>query len=377
MRNLHNLDAKKSIQFRKLIFDESNSAASDPLFTYIMFSGFVLISLCIILDIVASNEVSFSLIFPFLIMIFGLRGLYCQFTEMNLREIRTDILPEEIKKKLTDYSKRKKYILYQATDYLFFLNEPTHEGFSGYEQTAFIFIIEGKILYTLLKETTRFNTPVLFAQYFKARFEKNIKISIELKKRTLESFNQNIHYYMENIINLLKSGGTILYPTDTIWGIGCDATNIEAVNKIFDIKKREKNKSMIILVETEKRLQDLVDVPEMAWEIIDLSEKPVTIVYENPRGLPKELLAEDGSIGIRLVKNDFCKKLITKLNKPLVSTSANFSGSKSPLKFSDISPEIIGLVDYAVEEDREKVSEYSGSSVIKIWSDNRIKVLRE
>ncbi len=182
---------------------------------------------------------------------------------------------------------------------------------------------------------------------------------------------------MENIINILKSGGTILYPTDTIWGIGCDATNIEAVNKIFDIKKREKNKSMIILVESEKRLQDLVDVPEMAWEIIDLSEKPVTIVYENPRGLPKELLAEDGSIGIRLVKNDFCKKLITKLNKPLVSTSANFSGEKSPLKFSDISAEIIDLVDYAVEENRDVVSKYSGSSVIKIWSDNRIKVLRE
>lgn len=182
---------------------------------------------------------------------------------------------------------------------------------------------------------------------------------------------------MENIVNLLKSGGTILYPTDTIWGIGCDATNIEAVNKIFEIKKREKNKSMIILVESEKRLQDLVDVPEMAWEIIDLSEKPVTIVYENPRGLPEELLAEDGSIGIRLVKNDFCKKLITKLNRPLVSTSANFSGEKSPLKFSDISSEMIGLVDYAVEEDSEKVSKYSGSSVIKIWNDNRIKVLRE
>ncbi|TZF99646.1 threonylcarbamoyl-AMP synthase (plasmid) [Chryseobacterium panacisoli] len=182
---------------------------------------------------------------------------------------------------------------------------------------------------------------------------------------------------MEHIIEILKSGGTILYPTDTIWGIGCDATNIEAVNKIFDIKKREKNKSMIILVESEKRLQDLVDVPEMAWDIIDLSEKPVTIVYENPRGLPKELLAEDGSIGIRLVKNDFCKKLITKLNKPLVSTSANFSGEKSPLKFSDISEEMISLVDYAVEEDREKVSKYAGSSVIKIWNDNRIKVLRE
>lgn len=125
---------------------------------------------------------------------------------------------------------------------------------------------------------------------------------------------------MEHIIEILKSGGTILYPTDTIWGIGCDATNIEAVNKIFDIKKREKNKSMIILVESEKRLQDLVDVPEMAWEIIDLSEKPVTIVYENPRGLPKELLAEDGSIGIRLVKNDFCR---SRYSVALLSISNN------------------------------------------------------
>lgn len=182
---------------------------------------------------------------------------------------------------------------------------------------------------------------------------------------------------MEKIIEILKNGGTILYPTDTIWGIGCDATNVEAINKIFEIKKREKNKSMIILVENEKRLQDLVEVPEMAWEIIDLSEKPVTIVYENPRNLPKEILAPDGSIGIRLVKDPFCQKLITKLNKPLVSTSANFSGAKSPLKFDDISPEIIHLVDYAVEENRDRISKYSGSSVIKIWQDNRIKVLRE
>lgn len=182
---------------------------------------------------------------------------------------------------------------------------------------------------------------------------------------------------MEKTIEILKNGGTILYPTDTIWGIGCDATNVEAIQKIFEIKKREPSKSVIILVESEKRLQDLVDVPEMAWEIIDLSEKPVTIVYENPRNLPKELLAEDGSIAIRLVKNEFCKKLISKLNKPLVSTSANLSGQKSPMKFSDISSEILNAVDYAVEENRDVVSKYSGSSVIKIWSDNRIKVLRE
>lgn len=182
---------------------------------------------------------------------------------------------------------------------------------------------------------------------------------------------------MEKAIEILKNGGTILYPTDTIWGIGCDATNVEAIHKIFDIKKREKNKSMIILVESEKRLQDIVDVPEMAWEIIDASEKPITIVYENPKGLPKEILAPDGSIGIRLVKDLFCKKIISKLNKPLVSTSANFSGDKSPMKFSDISKELIDLVDYAVEENREKVSEYSGSSVIKVWGNNQIKVLRE
>ncbi|WP_262712211.1 L-threonylcarbamoyladenylate synthase [Chryseobacterium sp.] len=182
---------------------------------------------------------------------------------------------------------------------------------------------------------------------------------------------------MQKIIEILKSGGTILYPTDTIWGIGCDATNPEAVQKIFDIKKREPSKSFIILVESEKRLQDLVDVPEMAWEIMDLSEKPVTLIYDNPKGLPKELLAEDGSIGIRWVKDDFLRKLITKLNKPLVSTSANLSGQKSPMKFSDISPEIVAAVDFAVEENREKVSEYSGSSIIRIWKDNRIKVIRE
>lgn len=182
---------------------------------------------------------------------------------------------------------------------------------------------------------------------------------------------------MEQIIDLLKSGGTLLYPTDTIWGIGCDATNTEGIAKIFDIKKRDKNKSMIILVESEKRLQDLVDVPAMAWEIIDLSEKPVTIVYENPRGLPQEILAEDGSIGIRLVKDNFCKRLISKLNSPLVSTSANFSGEKSPLQFSDIPKEIIDSVDFVVEENRDKISEFTGSSVIKVWNDGRIKVIRE
>ena len=182
---------------------------------------------------------------------------------------------------------------------------------------------------------------------------------------------------MQNLIDTLKSGGTILYPTDTIWGIGCDATNPEAINKIFEIKKREKSKSMIILVESEKRLQDLVEVPELAWEIMDLSEKPVTLIYDNPKGLPNEILAEDGSIGIRLVKEDYLKKLIGKLNKPLVSTSANFSGDPSPMKFADISQEIISSVDAVAEENHDKISQYSGSSVIRMWKDGRVKVLRE
>ncbi len=182
---------------------------------------------------------------------------------------------------------------------------------------------------------------------------------------------------MEKLIEILKSGGTILYPTDTIWGIGCDATNVEAINKIFEIKKRDQNKSMIILVESEKRLQDIVEVPEMAWEIMELSEKPVTLIYDNPTGLPKEMLAEDGSIGIRLVKDLFLKKIITKMNKPLVSTSANFSGEKSPMKFSDISKEIVNAVDFVAEENQDKISEFSGSSVIRIWKDGRVKVLRE
>lgn len=182
---------------------------------------------------------------------------------------------------------------------------------------------------------------------------------------------------MQNLIDTLKSGGTILYPTDTIWGIGCDATNVEAIQKIFEIKKREPSKSMIILVESVKRLQDLVEVPEMVWEIMDLSEKPVTIIYDNPQGLPQELLAEDGSIGIRLIKDDYLKKLIGKLNKPLVSTSANLSGQKSPMKFADISPEILSSVDAVAEENHDKISEYSGSSVIRMWMDGRVKVLRE
>jgi hypothetical protein len=174
MRNLNNLDSKKSIQFKKLIFTENDTDALGRLLSYVMFSGFFLIPSLLILNFITDNDISYFAILPFLIMILGLRGLYCQFTEMNLKEIRTNIQPEEIKKRIRAYSRGKNYSVHEAADHLLFLNKPTYEGFSDYEETTFIFISEGKILYTLLKETTRFNTPVLFAQYFKARDLKRI-----------------------------------------------------------------------------------------------------------------------------------------------------------------------------------------------------------
>jgi len=181
---------------------------------------------------------------------------------------------------------------------------------------------------------------------------------------------------MEKLLETLKSGGIILYPTDTIWGIGCDATDDEAVMRIFELKNRDQNKPLIILVESEKRLQDLVEVPAVAWDIMDLSEKPITIVYDAPKGISKNLLAEDGSIGIRLVKDEFCKRLISKLNKPIVSTSANFSGEKSPKSFADISQKLINKVD-AVAEGQNRVSKWEASSIIRVWNDGKIKVIRE
>ena len=182
---------------------------------------------------------------------------------------------------------------------------------------------------------------------------------------------------MEKILETLKSGGIILYPTDTIWGIGCDATDDEAVMRIFELKNRDQNKPLIILVESEKRLQDLVEVPAIAWDIMDLSEKPITIVYDAPKGISKNLLAEDGSIGIRLVKDVFCKRLISKLNKPIVSTSANFSGEKSPKSFADISQKLINEVDAVAEDQKNRVSKWEASSIIRVWNDGRIKVIRE
>ena len=158
---------------------------------------------------------------------------------------------------------------------------------------------------------------------------------------------------MQNQINvateILKQGGLILYPTDTIWGIGCDATNEEAVKRIYELKKRSDSKSLIVLVDNDVRLQRTVEeVPEVAWDIMDYSKKPVTIIYNNPKGIAKSAVNNDDSLGIRVVKDAFCKKLISKLNKPIISTSANISVEKQANCFAEISQEIKNSVDHIV-----------------------------
>ncbi len=177
--------------------------------------------------------------------------------------------------------------------------------------------------------------------------------------------------------NVLLESGVILYPTDTIWGIGCLATDALAIQKIKDLKKRDKNKSFIVLVENERRLLELVEVPDIVWDIIDLEEKPVTIVYDNPKGVDESLIAEDNSLAIRLTNDIFCKELIKSINAPLVSTSANLSGELSALEYKLINKYIIKGVDYVVNFKQNERSIYSGSSIIKVSKNGTVKVIRE
>lgn len=170
---------------------------------------------------------------------------------------------------------------------------------------------------------------------------------------------------------------TYLYPTDTTFGIGCDANDVKSIQRIFRIKNRPDSKSLIILVESNQRLQQIVDVPELAWDIMDFSEKPVTIIYDNPRNLPKELISEDNTIAIRLTKDLFCKKLISTINAPIVSTSANISGEPTPNTYSEISQEIKDQVDYIFPECETFFPKFTGSSIIKLSADGQVKVIRE
>ncbi len=178
-------------------------------------------------------------------------------------------------------------------------------------------------------------------------------------------------------LEVLRNGGIILYPTDTVWGIGCDATNEEAVKRAFDLKKRETVKSILILLDNEAKLNSYItEVPEMAWDLIDYASKPMTIIYPNAKNLAKNILAED-SIGIRITKEKFSHMLCQRFRKPIVSTSANISGEPSPSCFDMIPDEIKKGVDYIVKYSQEETTSPSVSSIIKLDVDGQIQIIRE
>ncbi|XOD68542.1 MAG: L-threonylcarbamoyladenylate synthase [Flavobacteriales bacterium AspAUS03] len=182
---------------------------------------------------------------------------------------------------------------------------------------------------------------------------------------------------IEKSIRTLQEGKVLLYPTDTVWGIGCDATQEQTVQKIYRIKQRDVGKAMIILVESPERLSRLVKVPKVVWRLIHRTEKPLTIIYENPQGVAPNLYAKDQTLAIRLTKDLFCKTLIQALNKPLVSTSANRSGNPTPLSYNQIDAGLLDEIDYAVNFRRKEKAHYKGSSVVKFSPDGEVQVLRK
>jgi len=179
-------------------------------------------------------------------------------------------------------------------------------------------------------------------------------------------------------IKILQRGGIILYPSDTVWGLGCDATSKEAVEKIFSVKKRKKEKSFIILVSDQTMLAKYVkEVSEKARRLIKTETQPLTIIYENVMNLPENIMAKDGSVGIRIPKDAFCLKLIEQFGKPIVSTSANVSGENIPANFLEISIEIKTQADYTVKYKQDETTQKKPSSVVKILPDGEIITLRK
>jgi len=178
-------------------------------------------------------------------------------------------------------------------------------------------------------------------------------------------------------LQVLKEGGLILYPTDTVWGIGCDATNAEAVKKVYTLKQREDCKALICLVADDRMLKKYVNkVPDVALNILDVTDKPTTIIYDDAQNLASNLIAEDGTIAIRIPDDEFCFQLCRKLNGAVVSTSANISGVPTPKSFKEISPAILKGVDYVVNLHHEKICN-KPSSIIKLSNNGVIKIIRE
>lgn len=182
---------------------------------------------------------------------------------------------------------------------------------------------------------------------------------------------------INNCIDVLSKGGLILYPTDTVWGIGCDATNALAVDKIYALKQRANTKTMICLVANDFMLEKHVEqVPDVAFDIMDISDKPTTVVYDNPIGIAKNLIAGDNTLAIRVPNYKFCQYLINKFKKPIVSTSANIAGLPTPKTFKEIDKVILKGVDYVVNLDRDK-KHGTPSAIIKLGNDGTVQVIRK
>lgn len=176
---------------------------------------------------------------------------------------------------------------------------------------------------------------------------------------------------------VLKNGGIILYPTDTIWGIGCDATNELAVKRIYELKYREDNKAMLVLLDDVGKLASYVKVPDVAYELLEVNDKPMTIIYPNAKNLAKNLIAQDRTIGIRITSEAFTKALLYRFRKPIVSTSANISGEPSPKCFAEISDAVKSAVDYVVDFRQEETSNPAPSSIIKLGVGGEIQIIRK
>ena len=177
---------------------------------------------------------------------------------------------------------------------------------------------------------------------------------------------------------VLQKGGVILYPTDTVWGIGCDATNEEAVRRVYEIKKRADSKAMLVLVDSPVKVDFYVkDVPVVAWDLIEMATRPLTIIYDGARNLAPNLIAEDGSVGIRVTNEEFSRQLCFRFRKAIVSTSANISGEPAAAVFSEISGEILNAVDYVVDYRREETGHPKPSSIIRLGAGGVVKIIRE
>ncbi|MCI6875878.1 MAG: L-threonylcarbamoyladenylate synthase [Parabacteroides sp.] len=182
---------------------------------------------------------------------------------------------------------------------------------------------------------------------------------------------------LKKACDVLRKGGLILYPTDTIWGIGCDATNEEAVQRVYTLKQRADNKAMLLLLGNEARLESYVqEVPEIAWSLIEVADRPLTLIYPGARNLAPNLIAEDGSVGIRITREEFSRRLCEQFRRPVVSTSANISGQPAPHTFQEIAEEIKQGVDYIVQYRQDDLTAAQPSSIIKLGAGGLFQIIR-